>query len=418
MSSIIEDLIARKVFNNRGEETIEVDVITANGFGRAAAPAGKSRGKNEVISYPTGGVDAAIKKVDEQIAPELAGLNADYQDEIDTTLHEIDGTTNFKGIGGNTAYAISLANAEAAANSHSLLLCQFIGGNAANILPYPLGNCISGGQHTRGKAPDIQEFLALPHGAASFLESQTANANIHRKIGDALKKKSSTFNGGRSDEGAWIANVSQEEAFETIAKACEEVGNELDFECGFGVDVAASSFWNEKEEKYDYEREGKKRDTAEQLEFIKDLIEKYHLAYVEDPFHEEDFESFAELTRKTKRCLICGDDLFTTNNERLSQGIKMNAGNAIIIKVNQIGTLTDAADTIENAQRNGYATVVSHRSGDTSDWHIAHIAVAYKCPVIKTGVVEGARIAKLNELLRIEQFLGNRARMADLKLTT
>jgi len=417
LSSIIEDLIARKVFNNRGEETIEVDVITANGFGRAAAPAGKSRGKNEVVYYPQGGVDAAIKKVDEQIAPELAGLNADYQDEIDTTLHELDGTTNFKGIGGNTAYAISLANAEAAANSHSQLLCQFIGGSAANILPYPLGNCISGGQHARGKAPDIQEFLALPHGAATFLEAQIANTSIHKKIGDAIKKKSSTFNGGKSDEGAWIANISQDEAFEIIAKACEEVGNELDFECSFGIDCASSSLWKEKEEKYDYEREGKKRDTAEQLEYIKDLIEKYHITYVEDPFHEEDFESFAELTRKTKNCLICGDDLFTTNNERLTQGTKLNAGNAIIIKVNQIGTLTDAVDTIENAARNGFTNVVSHRSGDTCDWHIAHLAVAYKCPIIKTGVVEGARIAKLNELLRIEQYLGNRARMADLKLT-
>jgi enolase len=417
MSSIIEDLIARKVFNNRGEETIEVDVITTNGFGRAAAPAGKSRGKNEVTYYPQGGVDAAIKKIDEQIAPELAGLNADYQDEIDNTLHEIDGTANFKGIGGNTAYAVSLANAEAAANSHSLLLCQFIGGNAANILPYPLGNCISGGQHTRGKSPDIQEFLALPHGAATFLEAQTANTTTHKKIGDALKKKSTTFNGGKSDEGAWIANITQDEAFETIAKASEEASNELDFECSFGIDVAASGLWNAKEEKYNYQREGKKRDTAEQLEYIRDLIEKYHLTYVEDAFHEEDFESFAELTRKTKRCLICGDDLFTTNNERLSQGIKVGAGNAIIIKVNQIGTLTDAADTIENAQRHDYTNVVSHRSGDTTDWHIAHIAVAYKCPIIKTGVVEGARIAKLNELLRIEQFLGNRARMADLKLT-
>jgi enolase len=147
-----------------------------------------------------------------------------------------------------------------------------------------------------------------------------------------------------------------------------------------------------------------------------DLIEKYHLAYVEDPFHEEDFDSFAELTRKAKNCLICGDDLFTTNSERLNNGIKINAGNAIIIKVNQIGTLTDATETIEIAQRNGYDAVVSHRSGDTCDWHIAHLAVAYKCPIIKTGVVEGARIAKLNELIRIEHFLGNRAKMADLKI--
>jgi enolase len=416
VSSIIEDIIARKIFNNRGEETIEVDIITTSGFGRASAPAGKSRGKAEVVYYPQGGVDQALKKIDDLIAPELSGLNADFQEEIDSSLHEIDGTTNFKGIGGNTAFAISLANAEAAANSHGLLLFQFLGGSTATTLPYPLGNCISGGQHARGKAPDIQEYLALPHGAETFLEAATANTLIHKKIGDILKKKSTLFSGGKSDEGAWIANIDDADAFEVIAKACEEVGNEMDFECGFGIDVAASSLWKEKEEKYLYEREGKKRDTAEQLEFLLDLIEKYHLAYVEDPFHEEDYESFAELTKKTKNCLICGDDLFTTNNERLNHGIKLNAANAIIIKVNQIGTLTDAAETIENAQRHGYTTVMSHRSGDTCDWHIAHLAVAFKCPMIKTGVVEGARIAKINELVRVEHFLGNRAEMADLKI--
>jgi len=417
VSSIIEDLIARKIFNNRGEETIEVDVITASGFGRAAAPAGKSRGKAEVVYYPQGGVEVAIKKVDDLIAPELAGLNADFQEEIDSTLHEIDGTTDFKNIGGNTAFAISLATAEAAANSHSLLLFQFLGGNAATTMPFPLGNCISGGAHARGgKTPSIQEYLALPHGAESFLEAQTANTQIHKKIESTLKKKSTTFTGGKSDEGAWIANIDTEDAFEVMAKACEEVGNEMDFECGFGIDVAASSFWKPKEEKYVYEMEGKKRDTSEELEFMLELIEKYHLAYVEDPFNEDDFDSFAELTRKAKNCMICGDDLFTTNTERLNNGIKINAGNAIIIKVNQIGTLTDAAETIELAQRHGYDAVVSHRSGDTCDWHIAHLAVAYKCPVIKTGVVEGARIAKLNELIRIEHFLGNRAKMADLKI--
>ncbi|MCL2360026.1 MAG: phosphopyruvate hydratase [Nitrososphaerota archaeon] len=416
MSSIIEDLIARRIFNNRGEETIEVDVITAGGFGRAGAPAGKSRGKAEVVYYPTGGVDAAIKKVDELIAPELAGLNADFQEEIDSTLHEIDGTEDFKNIGGNTAFAISLANAEAAANSHGLLLFQFLGGNVANTLPYPLGNCISGGQHARGKAPSIQEYLALPYGAESFLEAQTANAQIHKRIGDVLKKKSTTFNGGKSDEGAWIANITTDDAFEVIARVCEEVGNELDFECRFGIDMAASSFWKPKEEKYIYENEDIKRDTAEQLEYLLSLIEKYHLAYVEDPFNEDDFDSFAELTNKAKNCMVCGDDLFTTNTERLNNGIKINAGNAIIIKVNQIGTLTDAAETIQTAQNNGYDAVMSHRSGDTCDWHIAHLAVAYKCPVIKTGTVEGTRIAKLNELIRIEHFLGSRARMADLNI--
>ena len=416
MSSIIEDLIARKVFNNRGDETIEVDVVTTAGFGRASAPSGKSRGKAEVIYYPTGGVEAAIKKVDELIAPEMAGLNADFQEEIDSTLHEIDGTTNFKIIGGNTAFAISLANAEAAANSHSLLLFQFLGGTTANTLPYPLGNCISGGQHARGKSPDIQEFLTLPYGAETFLEAATANTQIHKRIGEALRKKDKLFSAGKSDEGAWIANIDDSDAFEIMAKACEEVGNELDFECGFGIDVASSSMWKEKESIYDYTNDGKKRDTGEQLEYIKELIEKYHLTYVEDPFHEEDFASFADLTKQTKNCLITGDDLFTTNNERLSNGIKIGAGNAIIIKVNQIGTITDALETIQHAQRHGYTCVMSHRSGDTTDWHIAHLAVAFGCPVIKTGVVEGARIAKINELIRIEHFLGNRAKMAELKI--
>lgn len=416
MSSIIEDLLARKIFNNRGEETIEVDVITTAGFGRAAAPAGKSRGKAEVVYYPNGGVESALKKIDELIAPELAGLNADFQEEIDSTLHEIDGTTNFKVIGGNAAFAISIANAEAAANSHNLLLFQFLGGSTSNSLPYPLGNCISGGQHARGKAPDIQEFLALPYGAETFLDAATANANIHKRVGDYLKKADKLFTAGKSDEGAWIANINTPDAFEIMTKACQEVGNELNFECGFGLDVAASSFWSEKEQKYVYKNEEKKRDSGEQLEYIKELISTYHLKYVEDPFHEEDFQSFAELTKQIKNCMICGDDLFTTNDERLSQGIKDGAGNAIIIKVNQIGTLTDALETIQNAQRHGYATVISHRSGDTTDWHIAHLAVAFNCPVIKTGIVEGARIAKINELLRIEHFLSNRAKMADLKL--
>jgi len=416
VSSFIEDLIARKVFNNRGEETIEVDVITTSGFGRASAPAGKSRGKAEVLYYSRGGVGDAVKKVEEFIAPELAGLNADSQEEIDEALHELDGCSgNFKNIGGNVAFAVSLANAEAAANSHGLFLFQFLGGNSATSLPYPLGNCISGGQHAYGKSPDIQEYLVFPHGAETFLEAMTANVQVHKKIGDVLRKKSSTFNGGKSDEGAWIANIDTDVAFDVMAKACEVVSNELDFECGFGLDVASSSLWDEKEGKYVYVNEGVKRDSGEQLEYMKELIETYHLTYVEDPFHEDDFKSFAELTRKTRNCLICGDDLFTTNTERLNNGIRINAGNAIIIKVNQIGTLSDAVKTIETAKSHGYVPVMSHRSGDTCDWHISHLAVAYKCPVIKTGVVEGSRIAKLNELVRIEHFLGNRAKMADLK---
>jgi enolase len=417
MSTVIEDVIPRKVFNSRGEETIEIDVITTSGFGRASAPEGKSRGKAEAVYYPQGGVDQAVKKVEELVAPEIVGLNANFQEEIDRTLHEIDGSKDFKVIGGNTAFAISLAVAEAAANSYDSLLFQYLGGQMAHELPYPLGNAISGGQHTQGKTPDIQEFLVLSHGAGSFLEAATANAQVHRKIGDVLGKKDKLFNGGKSDEGAWIANIENLEALEVLADACEEVGSDLGFECGLGIDVAASYLWNGKERKYVYKRERKKRNSGEQLDFLLELIKKYHLLYVEDPFHEEDFDSFAELTKKTKDCLICGDDLFTTNNERLGHGIKKSAANAIIIKVNQIGTLTDASETVEMAKANGYLPIIAHRSGDTCDWHIAQLAVALRCPIIKTGIVEGARIAKINELIRIEEFLGDRAKMADLQAT-
>ncbi|MGQ9530527.1 MAG: phosphopyruvate hydratase [Candidatus Bathycorpusculaceae bacterium] len=413
MATVIEDIIARKVFNTRGEETIEVDVITTSGFGRASAPAGESRGKAEVIYYPHGGVDQSIKKVEEVIAPEIVGLNAEFQEEIDRTLHEIDGSKDFRVIGGNTAFAISLANAEAAANSYGLFLFQYLGGQVANELPYPLGNTISGGKHAYGKSPDFQEFLILPYGAESFFEAANANAKIHKRAGVILRKRDKLFSGGKSDEGAWIAHIKNLDALEVLAEACKEISNELNFECGLGVDVAASSLWDEKEEVYVYDREGKKRDSGEQLEFILEIIKKYHLVYVEDPFHEKDFESFAELTRKVK-CLICGDDLFVTNSERLNRGIKIRAGNAVIIKVNQIGTLTDAFETIELAKRNGYTPVMSHRSGDTCDWHIAHLAVAFKCPIIKTGIVEGTRIAKINELIRIEEFLGDRAKMANI----
>ncbi|MEM2419760.1 MAG: enolase C-terminal domain-like protein [Candidatus Bathyarchaeia archaeon] len=416
MSTVIEDVIARKVFNSRGEETIEVDVITNSGFGRASAPAGKSRGKAEVIYFPQGGVDEAIKKVEELIAPELVGLNADFQEEVDETLHEIDSTKDFRVIGGNTAFAVSLANAEAAANSYGIPLFQYLGGYAARELPYPLGNVISGGSHVGGKAPDIQEFLVLPAGAESFSEAAEANIRAHRKVGEFLKRKDRLFSFGKSDEGAWAANITNLEALEILARVCEEVSNEVNFNCSLGVDLAASTLWNGKTKKYVYQREGKELDSGEQLEFVRQIVEKYHLAYVEDPFHEEDYESFAELTRKLKGCLVCGDDLFVSNNERLAHGAKMRAGNAIIIKVNQVGTLTDAVETIEAAKRAGYVPVISHRSGDTCDWHIAHLAVAFKCPIIKAGVVEGARIAKINELIRVEEFLGDRAKMAELQI--
>jgi enolase len=414
MSSVIEDVMARKLFNSRGQETIEVDVITTDGFGRAGAPAGASRGKAEVVSYPEGGVDAAIKKLEELIAPELIGMDAEEQKEIDAILHEIDETENFGNVGGNTVFAISLATAEAAATSYDLHLFQYLSGYLANELPYPLGNVLGGGKHALGETTDIQEYLVIPFKAPSFAEASKANIMVHQKIGALLRKADKNFTGGRGDEGAWAPNIQNEEALKIVVKACEEVSEEQGIECRACLDVAASSFWKPKESVYVYSMEGKKRGSGEQLEFMLHLIEDYNLAYVEDPFDEDDYESFAELTKKVKNCLICGDDLFVTNRERLTQGIKMGAGNSLIIKTNQVGTLTDAWETTQLAKRAGYVPVMSHRSGETTDTHIAHLAVGFSCPVIKTGVLQGERVAKINELIRIEENLGNRAQMSIL----
>jgi enolase len=412
MSSVIEDVEARKLFNSRGEETLEIDIITTAGFGRASAPAGASKGKAEVVSYPEGEVDQAIKKVEELIVPELIGMDAEEQNEIDALLHEIDGTENFRNIGGNTGFAISLATAEAAATSYGVPLFQHLAGYLASELPHPLGNVLGGGKHTIGKTTDIQEYLVIPLKAPSFAVAAKANVLVHQKIGAALRKKDKHFTGGTGDEGAWASNIKNEEALKIVVKACEEASKELGIECRAGLDVAASSLWRQKENVYVYASEGIKRDSGEQLDFILHLIEDYNLAYVEDPFHEEDFESFAELTKKVKGCLICGDDLFVTNRERLLQGIKICAGNTIIIKTNQVGTLTDAWETTRLAKRARYIPVMSHRSGETTDTHLSHLAVAFFCPIIKTGVLHGERVAKINELIRIEETLGNRAQMS------
>ncbi len=414
MSSIIEEVVARILFNSRGQETIEVDIITEDGFGSAAAPAGASTGKAEVVSYSEGGVHSSIKKLEELVIPELIGMDAEEQNEIDALLHEIDGTNNFRNIGGNTAFAISLANAEAAATSYDLPLFQFLSGYLASSLPFPLGNVLGGGKHALGKTTDIQEFLVLPLNACCFVDAARANVLAHQKIGALLRNADPNFTGGKGDEGAWAPNIGNEDALEIVAMACDEVSQEMDIECRPCLDIAASSFWDPKESVYTYSMEKIKRDPGDQLEFVLHLIEKYNLVYVEDPFHEDDFENFSELTKKVDNCLICGDDLFVTNSERLAQGIELCAGNSLIVKTNQVGTLTDTWETTRLAKMAGYVPVMSHRSGETTDTHIAHLAVGFSCPVIKTGVMNGERVAKINELIRIEENLGNRAQMSIL----
>ncbi|UCE44574.1 MAG: phosphopyruvate hydratase [Candidatus Bathyarchaeota archaeon] len=416
MSTVIEDITARKTFNSRGEETLEVDVITLAGFGRASAPAGASKGKAEVISYPQGTVDRAIEKVADLVAPELIGRNADEQEEIDLLLHEIDGTANFRNLGGNAAYAVSLGTADAAAVSYGMPLFEYLAGYFANEIPHPLGNIIGGGKHAYGKTPDIQEFLVLPLNTNSFYEAAKANVSVHRKVGSLLEKADKSFTKGRGDEGAWAPNIKNEEALEIMLKACEVVSEESGVDCRVGLDIAASSLWRSKEKCYVYARDGVKRDSEEQIDFISGLLERYNLAYIEDPFHEQDFKSFAQLTKMTEKCLICGDDLFVTNRERLGHGIRIGAANTVIIKTNQVGTLTDAWKTTQLAHKAGYTTIMSHRSGETPDMHIAHLSIALHCPIIKTGVIGGTRISKINELIRTEEMLGGRAKMATVRL--
>jgi enolase len=416
LSALIEDVTARKIINSRGDPTIEVDVTTIDGFGSASAPSGASTGKAEAIPFPEGGVEEAIKKVEKIIAPEIIGIYADEQEEVDRILRELDGTKNFQNIGGNTAYAVSLAVADAAAYSYDLPLFQYLGGSLASDLPFPLGNVVGGGKHALGKATDIQEFLTLPVGAPSFSAAVEANVKVHRKLKDILKKVDSSFTGGKGDEGAWAPNVTNDQALESVFNACQEVSGELGFDCEPGLDVAASSLWEPKKKSYVYARDGLSRDSGEQIDYILGLIDKYKLVYVEDPVHEDDYQGFKELTQKSRGCLICGDDLFVTNAKRLSKGIQTHAGNAIIIKMNQVGTLTETWETTRLALENGYVPVVSHRSGETASTHIAHLVVAFRAPVIKTGVVGGERIAKLNELMRIEESLGEKAQMAKLKI--
>ncbi len=414
MDSVIEDVRLRKIIDSRGNPTVEADILTWNGFGRAAAPSGASTGVNEVQSFPEGGVDQVVNEVEDLISSEIIGMEAEDIREIDNVLKEVDGTDNFSTIGGNTAVAVSMATIKAAASCYNLPIYKFLGGIMPTELPFPLGNMINGGAHAGKNAPDIQEFLVIPVGASNISEAIETNIKIHRRIKAKIQEKDSTFTGGKGDEGGWAPNLTNEQALEIQYTACEEISDETGVLVRPGLDVAASEFWDEDEQVYIYEREGVKRSIGEQIDYIEDLINTYKFFYVEDPIQEHDFEAFAEITSKSgKDCLICGDDLFVTNAKILKEGIEANAANSLIIKPNQIGTITDTYETIQLAKANQYVPIVSHRSGETTDETIAHLAVAFNSPIIKTGAVGGERIAKLNELIRIEEELLN-PKMADL----
>ncbi|WP_256403197.1 phosphopyruvate hydratase [Halorubrum salinum] len=392
----ITSVSLRRVLDSRGNPTVEADVLTeSGGFGRGAAPSGASTGEYEAIELPA---SEAIAKAREHAVPRLEGLYAGDQRAVDNALRAADGTDDFSAIGANSAVAISMAAAKAAADVLGAPLYQHLGGAfRGDNFPVPLGNVVGGGEHAK-EATHIQEFLAAPVGAPSVSEAVFANAAVHAAVADVLDERG--VPAAKGDEGAWAPPISDADAFEVVEEAVDRVESEVGFEIRFGLDMAAAELYDEEAEAYVYGDETKSTD--EQVEYVAGLVDEYDLAYVEDPLDENDYEAFAELTdRVGDRTLICGDDLFVTNVERLREGIDVGAANSILIKPNQIGTLSDAFDAVELAARNGYETVISHRSGETEDTTIAHLAVATDAGYIKTGTVGGERTAKLNELVRI-----------------
>ncbi len=395
--TLITDVQLREVIDSRGNGTVEADVFTeSGGFGRAIAPSGASTGEFEALELP---VSEAIASARENAVPRLVGeVYAGNQRDVDAALRAADGTEDFSNIGANSAVAISMAAAKAGADVLGAPLFQHLGGTfRGENYPIPLGNVVGGGEHA-ADATDIQEFLSVPIGAPNVKDAIFANAAVHAEIADLLHDKGIAC--GKGDEGAWAPSISDAEAFEVVEEATQNVADEVGFEIGFGLDVAAAEMYDEDADEYEYS-DGN-RSTAEQVDYMVELIEEYDLRYVEDPLDENDYEAFAELTERVgDRTLICGDDLFVTNTKRLQEGIDIDAANSILIKPNQIGTLTDAFDAIELGADHGYESIVSHRSGETEDTTIAHLAVAADVPFIKTGAVSGERTAKLNELIRI-----------------
>ncbi|EMA41743.1 phosphopyruvate hydratase [Halobiforma nitratireducens] len=395
--TLITDVRLRRTLDSRGNPTVEADVLTeSGGFGRAAAPSGASTGEYEAVERPPSEAIAAAR---EHAVPRLVGeAYAGNQREVDAVLRGADGTDDFSEIGANSAVAISMAAAKAGADVLGAPLFQHLGGTfRGENFPIPLGNVVGGGEHA-ADATDIQEFLAAPVGAPSVEDAVFANAAVHETVADLLEERDIPC--GKGDEGAWAPSIDDAEAFEIVDEAVSLVAEEVGFDIEFGLDVAAAEMYDAESGTYEYS-DGS-RDTDEQIEYIADLVDEYDLVYVEDPLDENDYDAFAELTNRVgDETLVCGDDLFVTNTDRLREGIDRGAANSILIKPNQIGTLTDAFDAIELAIENGYDPVVSHRSGETEDTTIAHLAVATDAPFIKTGAVGGERTAKLNELIRI-----------------
>ena len=401
---LISSLKGRIVFNSRGSKSIEIDVITDNKFlGRASAPSGASIGSHEVPSFVDNNPELTLKTFESNMA-KFIGVDASDSKAIFEILKSLDTSNNFSRIGGSVAYALSIAAAASASLSLDVPLFALLNDKGPYRFPYPLGNIVGGGSHAGPGTPDIQEVLVCPMGARSIMEALETNFIIHKQVRTVLEKIDNRFTYGRGDEGAWAPNVNNDEAVSIVAQAVENAGLRVGKDVALGIDFASSSIWDSIRKIYDYSRQGLVRNTEEQIGFVEDLIKNYHLIYAEDPVNEDDFESMALLTKRNKNCLITGDDMLVTSSERVHEACKYGACNGAILKVNQAGTLHNALDFADNCTKNNIKIITSHRSGESIDAHISHIAIATSSKMIKTGVVGGERVSKLNEFLRLSEY--------------
>jgi len=413
----IEAVGAREILDSRGNPTVEVEVALDDGtFARAAVPSGASTGAFEAVERRDGdngrylgkGVEGAVSAVIDDIAPELIGYDAEEQRIIDQTLIDLDGTPNKGKLGANAILGVSLAVAKAAAKSAGLDLFRYVGGPNAHVLPVPMMNILNGGSHADSNV-DIQEFMVAPIGATTFREALRTGTEVYHSLKSVLKSKGLAT--GLGDEGGFAPNLpSNREALDLIVSAIEKAGFTPGTDVALALDVAATEFFED--DKYGFE--GKSVQAAEMIEYYEQLVADYPLVSIEDPLAEDDWEAWVALMERIGgKVQIVGDDLFVTNPERLARGIEMKAANSLLVKLNQIGTLTETLDAVTLAQRNGFTTMTSHRSGETEDTTIADLSVATNAGQIKTGApARGERINKYNQLLRIEEALDEAGRYA------
>jgi enolase len=417
--SYIASIHARQILDSRGNPTIEVDILTENEhLGRAAVPSGASTGIHEAVElrdnnkkwYGGKGVLKAVKNVNTTLADNLLGWDVADQTGIDAIMIQMDGTENKSKLGANAMLAVSLAVAKAAALEANLPLYRYIGGTNAAILPIPMMNILNGGAHADNKI-DFQEFMVMPVGAKTFSEGLQWGVEIFHALKTVLKKKGYSTNVG--DEGGFAPNIqSNEEAIETVLTAIQAAGYKTGSQIAIAMDAANSELWNAKEKKYIFHKSDGKKLTSEQLvKYWETWVKQYPIISIEDGMAEDDWKGWKMLTEAVgKKCQLVGDDLFVTNVKRLEKGINEHIANALLVKVNQIGTLTETINAVSMAQQNGYNTIMSHRSGETEDSTIADLAVALNCGQIKTGSASRSdRMAKYNQLIRIEEILGSSA---------